>query len=126
MGCRGEGLAQHCRTVGVEKIIGLKKVMSGIAGCTVALALTGCVEATPEVAISQPDPELVFVRGYRGAADECQLVGETAFTIDFLDDAADLVACPTGSAAMASLMAETGGSMVTQTNSFTFFTIPNR
>jgi len=107
-------------------MIRLEKVMSGIAGCTFALALTGCVEAPPDVAISEPDPDLAFVRGYRGAADECQLVGETAFAIDFLDDAADLVACPTGSAAMESLMLETRATMVTQTNSFTFFSIPYR
>jgi hypothetical protein len=112
--------------MGVEKMIRFEKVMCGIAGCTVALILTGCVEATPNVAISEPDPELVFVRGYRGAADECQLVGETAFTVDFLDDAADLVACPTGSVAMESLMLDAGATMVTQTNSFTFFSIPYR
>ena len=110
----------------MKLMVRVEKVISGIAGCTFALALTGCVEAIPEVAISEPDPELVFVRGYRGAADECQLVGETAFTVDFLDDAADLVACPTGSAAMASLMAEAGAPIVTQTNSFTFFSIPTR
>ena len=52
-------------------MIRLEKVMSVVAGCAVALTLTGCVEAPPEVAISEPDPELVFVRGYRGAADEC-------------------------------------------------------
>ncbi|WP_108839218.1 hypothetical protein [Tateyamaria sp. Alg231-49] len=75
---------------------------------------------------SKPDPELNFVRGYRSVADECQLVGETAFTVDFLDDAADLVACPTGSAAMASLIAETGAPVITQTNSFSFFSIPYR
>ena len=107
-------------------MIGPKKVMSVVAGCAVALTLTGCVEAPPEVAISEPDPELVFVRGYRSPGDECQLVGETAFTIDYLDDAADLVACPTGSAAMESLMVETGAPVLTQTNSFTFFSIPHR
>lgn len=96
----------------------------GVFAC--AMVLTGCVETTPDVAISEPDPELTFVRGYRGAADECQLVGETAFTVDFLDDAADLVACPTGSTAMASLMAETGARMITQTNSVTLFSIPYR
>ncbi|OSQ43037.1 hypothetical protein MGEO_20015 [Marivita geojedonensis] len=90
------------------------------------LAVRGCVETAPEIAISEPDPELNFVRGYRNAADECQLVGETAFTVDFLDYAADLVACPTGSEAMASLMAETGALVITQTNSFSLFSIPYR
>lgn len=104
----------------------LEKVMRGIGACALVLTVTGCVETAPEVAISEPDPELNLVRGYRNAADECQLVGETAFTVDFLDDAADLVACPTGSAAMASLMAETGAPVITQTNSFTFFSITYR
>lgn len=102
------------------------KAASGIGLCACALVLAGCIETAPAVAISEPDPDLIFVRGYRGAADECQLVGETVFTVDFLDDAADLVACPTGSAAMANLMAETGAPMITQTNSFTFFSIPTR
>ena len=104
----------------------LENATAGIGICACALVLAGCVEATPEIAISEPDPELVFVRGYRSAGDDCRLVGESAFTVDFLDDAADLVACPTGSAAMASLMAETGAPMITQTNSYTFFSIPYR
>ncbi len=104
----------------------LEKVMRAICACALVLTVTGCVETAPEVAISEPDPELNFGRGYRSVADECQLVGETAFTVDFLDDAADLVACPTGSAAMASLMTETGAPVITQTNTFTFFSIPYR
>ena len=103
-----------------------EKAISGASVCAFVLALTGCVETAPQYAISEPDPELVFVRGYRSPGDECQLVGETAFTIDFLDDAADLVACPTGSAAMESLMVETGATMLTQTNSFAFFSISYR
>ena len=91
-----------------------------------SLVVAGCMETPVEVAVSEPDPELVFVRGYRSASDECQLVGESAFTIDFLDDASDLVACPTGSSAMETFMAETGSRIVTQTNSFTFFSLTYR
>ena len=99
----------------------------GAAGILSCVAMTtACSDPTSVRGISEPDPELIFVRGYRSAADECQLVGESAFTVDFLDDAADLVACPTGSAAMASLMAETGAPMITQTNSYSFFSIPYR
>ena len=104
----------------------LEKVMPCIGACSLVLAVTGCGETAPEVAISEPDPELNFVRGYRNAADECQLVGESAFTVDFLDDAADLVACPTGSSAMETLMAETGARIITQTNSFSFFSLAYR
>ncbi len=104
----------------------IEKVMRVICACALVLTATGCVETAPEVAISEPDPELNFVRGYRSDVDECQLVGETAFTVEFLDDAADLVACPTGSAAMTSLMAEMGALVITQTNSFSLFSIPYR
>lgn len=79
----------------------------------------------PQRTPSEPEPDLFFVRGYRGIDDKCQLVGETAFTIDFLDDAADFVACPKGSAAMKSLMVETGATVIAQTGSYSFFSIPN-
>ena len=102
--------------------------MASFAALPAAFFVAGCIE-TPvevEVAVSEPDPDLVFVRGYRTPSDECQLVGESAFTVDFLDDAANLVACPTGSYAMQTLMAETGSRIVTQTNSFTLFSLPYR
>jgi len=76
--------------------------------------------------ISEPDPDLVFVRGYRSGNDTCMLTGESAFTIDFLDDAADLVTCPTGDPAASRLVAETNATVVTQTNSFTLYSVPRR
>jgi hypothetical protein len=87
-------------------------------------AYAGAMEV-PE-GISEPDPDLVFVRGYRFADDVCMLTGESAFTVDFLDDAADLVTCPTGHPAAAELVAETNASLVTQTNSFTLYSVPRR
>ena len=44
------------------------------------LLVAGCMETNTDVAISEPDPDLVFVRGYRSADDACQLTGESAFT----------------------------------------------
>ena len=105
---------------------GCKQIIYGLWILPAALSLAGCIETAPEIAISEPDPDLVFVRGYRSPSDECQLVGESGFTIDFLDDASDLVACPTGSSAMETLMAETGSQVITQTNSFTFFSLTYR
>ncbi len=105
---------------------GCKQIIYGLWILPAALSLAGCIETAPEIAISEPDPDLVFVRGYRSPSDECQLVGESGFTIDFLDDASDLVACPTGSSAMETLMAETGSQAITQTNSFTFFSLTYR
>ena len=106
--------------------IRLKRLVACLVVFPAALFVSGCLETPVEVAISEPDPDLVFVRGYRSPSDECQLVGESAFTIDFLDDAADLVACPTGSSAMETLMAKTGAQILTQTNSFSFFSLTYR
>ncbi len=43
--------------------------------------ITGCSEPAPSGGISEPDPELVFVRGYRSADDDCKLTGEFAVII---------------------------------------------
>lgn len=88
--------------------------------------LAGCSDPAPSGGISEPDPDLVFVRGYRSADDDCKLTGESAFTVDFLDDAADLVTCSTGSSDAASLVSETSARLVTQTNSFSLFSVPRR
>ena len=106
--------------------IRFKQLVASFAVLPAALFVAGCMETPVEVAVSEPDPDLVFVRGYRSPSDECQLVGESAFTIDFLDDASDLVACPTGSSAMETLMSETGAQIITQTNSFSFFSLAYR
>jgi hypothetical protein len=88
--------------------------------------LAGCSDPAPSGGISEPDPELVFLRGYRSADDDCKLTGESAFTVEFLDDAADLVTCSTGSSDAASLVSETSARLVTQTNSFSLFSVPRR
>ena len=102
----------------------IKQLVVCFAVLPAVLFVGGCVVSPAEIAVSEPDPDLVVVRGYRSASDECQLVGESRFTINFLDDAADLVACPTGSFAMETLMTETGAQMITQTNSFSLFSLP--
>lgn len=103
--------------------------LSSLSACGLLLSvgmLAGCTEPVPNVAVSEPDPELVFVRGYRSADDDCKLTGESAFTVEFLDDAADLVTCSTGSAAATTLVSETSASMLTQTNSYTLYSVPRR
>jgi hypothetical protein len=96
-------------------------VVAGIMTCV--FMLTGCDEPAPAVGISEPDPELVFVRGYRSADDDCKLTGDSAFTVDFLDDTADLVTCPTGGPAAESLVSETSATIITQTNSYTLYSV---
>ncbi|WP_159089175.1 hypothetical protein [Tateyamaria sp. Alg231-49] len=90
------------------------------------LGVAGCDVAAPATAVDDPDPDFNFVRSYRSPSDECQLVGESAFTVDFLDDAADLVACPTGSEDLTSLIAETETAILTQTQSYSLVSVPRR
>lgn len=45
---------------------------------------------------SAPPDLAVFGTGYPNAGDPCRRSGESGFTGEYLDDAADLVACPPG------------------------------
>ncbi|WP_424832547.1 hypothetical protein [Ruegeria sp.] len=93
------------------------------------LVLTACQETpseTPVQAVAPPNDDLRFVGGYRATDDECQLTGETAFTIDFLDDAADLVSCPTGSDAAQSLVDMYSARQMAETGGYTVYSVPRR
>ena len=89
-----------------------------------SLAASGC--GGPAEGVDEGDPDLGLRGGYRTADDPCRWTSETAFTADFLDDAADLVACPTGDPAAESLAAQEGARLVTQTTSFSLYSVPRR
>lgn len=97
--------------------------------CLMLLLCGTCACSAPAprpVAIDEPDPELYFVRGYRSVNDPCKLTGETEFTNQFLDDAADLVTCLTGYEGAAEFIESTGAVIVTQTQSYTLYSVPRR
>jgi len=73
-----------------------------------------------------PDAELPLVRGYRDVEDSCALAGESDFTNAFLDDAADLVACPIGSTAEQTLAAGPGVRQVAVTEAYALYSVPRR
>ena len=108
----------------------MKKILSNthLAGLMLILFSTSACSAheSVEIAIDEPDPDLYFVRGYRSETDPCKLTGETEFTNQFLDDAADLVTCPTGYEGAAEFVANTGAMIVTQTQSYTLYSVPRR
>ncbi|WP_377191388.1 hypothetical protein [Ruegeria meonggei] len=83
-------------------------------------------EASDMVIKSPTNDNLRLVGGYRSTDDDCQLTGETAFTIDFLDDAADLVSCPTGSDASQSLVDMYGARQVAETGGYSVYTVQRR
>ncbi len=100
--------------------------------CGLALAAAGCqdmpleTEAADTVVRSPTNDNLRLVRGYRSTDDDCQVTGETAFTVNFLDDSADLVSCPTGSDAAQSLVEMYGAREVAKTGGYTVYTVPRR
>ncbi|WP_170336299.1 hypothetical protein [Ruegeria arenilitoris] len=106
--------------------------MKRILGVAAFLALAGCqdmpleTEAADTVIKSPTNDNLRLVGGYRSTDDDCQLTGETAYTIEFLDDAADLVSCPTGSDAAQSLVEMYTAREVAQTGGYSVYTIPRR
>lgn len=97
----------------------------------ICVALAACQELPSEhgasdVVAAEHNDDLRFVRGYRSTDDDCQLTGETAFTVNFLDDAADLVSCPTGSDAARSLVDMYRARQVAETGGYTVYSVPRR
>ena len=106
--------------------------MKQVFGVGIILILVGCQdmplekEAADTVINSPTNDNLRLVGGYRSTDDDCQLTGETSFTVNFLDDAADLVSCPTGSDAAESLVDMYAAREVAQTGGYTVYSIPRR
>jgi hypothetical protein len=68
-----------------------------------AAILAGCQATAPDPVPQGLETTLPLMGGYRDATDRCRRVGEDAYTNAFLDDAADLVACPAGVADLSGL-----------------------
>jgi hypothetical protein len=90
----------------------------------VPAVLAGCM-ASP-VADPLDDPNLPIIRDYRAPGDQCKFVGESAVTVDYLDDAADLVACPSDYEGLGVFIFETGAIEVGSYNTWTLYSVPIR
>ena len=116
----------------IQKNFSDEGTMKQVIGVGLVLALAGCqdmpleTEAADTVIKSPTNDNLRLVRGYRSTDDDCQLTGETAFTSNFLDDAADLVSCPSGSDAAQSLVEMYGARELAETGGYTVYTVPRR
>ncbi len=78
---------------------------------------------TPAVA---PEPLPLFGDGYRADGDQCRRVGENAATNAFLDDAADLVACPEDMENLGVFAIDTGGVEVARLQGYVLYSVPTR
>lgn len=90
-----------------------------------ALLLAAC-DGFPASTDLDPNAGLPLLRGYRGVEDSCALTGESDFTRNFLDDAADLVSCPIGSAAEETLTMLPNVRQVAVTEAYALYTVPRR
>ena len=86
------------------------------------LPLLGC---TPMPA-DPPATGLPLLDGYRDPADQCRGVGENAQTVEFLDDAADLVACPEDAENLGVFVFETGAQEVARIEGYVLYSVPVR
>ncbi|WOI55647.1 hypothetical protein [Palleronia sp. LCG004] len=86
------------------------------------LTLTAClpVEAPP-IPVDLP-----LLGPYRDEGDQCRRVGESAYTNQYLDDAADLVACPEDAGDLGLFVTETGGIEVDRVGGFVLYSVPRR
>jgi hypothetical protein len=94
---------------------------------TVLLLLAACQAAAPEDDPPRGLPtSLPLIGGYRSPGDSCRRVGEDAFTNPFLDDAADLVACPKGDVALSGLGPGSGARVVATKDDWVLISVPRR
>lgn len=96
-----------------------------LAGAALLAFLAGCQQTEAEKP-GGPATTLPLMGGYRDQGDACRRVGEDAFTNPFLDDAADLVACPSGVADLSGLGPETGARQVAARDGWVLFSVPRR
>lgn len=68
----------------------------------------------------------IFGDGYRADGDQCRRVGESDATGEFLDDAADLVACPEDMENLGLFAIETGGIEVARIDGFVLYSVTFR
>lgn len=106
---------------------GAPAAMAMLAG----LWLGGCGAETPSpktegtakgeaTAFAWPASLPMFGDGFPTAGDACRRIGESPVTIDYLDDSASLVGCPTAEDA-----AKLGGAILKQVDGVTLVSVPN-
>lgn len=97
---------------------GWRLVVAAMAAGT----LVGCQERSSD----GPETTLPLLGPYRDAHDSCQRVGEDAVTSAYLDDSADLIACPVGVAGLSGFGAESGAKSVRQVGHWVLISVPRR
>lgn len=90
---------------------------------TALLGLAACDTKTTHVVTVE---RLPLMGGYRQMGDECVRVGENAETNQYLDDAADLVACPVDYEGVGVFVTETSAVQVGESQGYILYSVPIR
>lgn len=105
----------------IPGILGAGAVVALLSGCTQAApASEDAAVAATSGAFQWPASLTVVGDGYPGPGAPCRRVGETAATVDFLDDSAALVGCPSPEEAE-----KLGGKVLTTIDGVTLVSVPN-
>ncbi|PRY23614.1 hypothetical protein CLV78_104105 [Aliiruegeria haliotis] len=91
----------------------------------ILLALPAFLMACETPAPATSDLPL-FGNGYRADGDQCRRVGENGYTNQFLDDAADLVACPEDYEGVGVFVTDTGAVQVAAYQGYILYSVPRR
>ena len=92
--------------------------MRHLATLALVPLLAACQPAPP------PEPLPLFGTGYRAEGDPCLRVGENSYTNQFLDDSADLVACPEDMENLGVFALDTGGVEVARRDGYVLYSVP--
>lgn len=90
------------------------------------MVLAACQTTAPGGESGGPPTDLPLMGGCRDAGGPCRKVGEDGFTSAFLDDAADLVACPGGTAGLSGFGPEAGARLVAAKDGWVVISVPRR
>jgi len=100
-----------------------------LAVIAVTLAVTACAPSSEPAPASTPEPASAFAwpaslvvvgDGFPQSGDACRRIGESAATVDWLDDSASLAGCPSAEAAAA-----LGGTIVGEVDGVFLVSVPN-
>lgn len=98
---------------------GAGAILAMLAACGGAQPSASETPAADPAAFAWPASLPVVGDGYPGPGAPCRRIGESAATVDFLDDSAALVGCPTADEA-----AKLGGKVLTTIEGVTLVSVP--
>ena len=92
------------------------------------MRLTPLLPLVLTAACATPQPAtgtLPLLGPYREPADQCQMVGESALTGEYLDHTADLVACPAGYEGIPIFIMDVNAVQVADLGDWLLFSVPH-